>query len=332
MGTGDWNDGMNRIGEAGRRESVWLGWFLHAALTAFIPLADARGDTARATAWRAHAAALPEALERSWDGEWYLRAYHDDGSSLGAHTDAQCMIDSIAQSWSVISGVAPPGHAARAMASLERHLLRADDGLLLVLTPPFERPPVDPGYIAGYPPGIRENGGQYTHAALWAVLAFTVLGDGDKAGALFAMLNPINHARSPAEAERYKVEPYAAVADIYSTAPHVGRGGWSWYTGSAGWMQRVGVEGILGIRIRGNSLHIDPCIPHAWPGFTATITWRSSRYTVVVENPARVERGVRSITVDGTRLADDAVVDLVDDGAGHTVNVSLRKASTEKAA
>ena len=332
MGTGDWNDGMNRIGEAGRGESVWLGWFLHAALTAFIPLADARGDTARATAWRAHAAALPEALERSWDGEWYLRAYHDDGSSLGAHTDAQCMIDSIAQSWSVISGVAPPGHAARAMASLERHLLRADDGLLLVLTPPFERPPVDPGYIAGYPPGIRENGGQYTHAALWAVLAFTVLGDGDKAGALFAMLNPINHARSPAEAERYKVEPYAAVADIYSTVPHVGRGGWSWYTGSAGWMQRVGVEGILGIRIRGNSLHIDPCIPHAWPGFTATITWRSSRYTVVVENPARVERGVRSITVDGTRLADDAVVDLVDDGAGHTVNVSLRKASTEKAA
>ncbi len=332
MGTGDWNDGMNRIGEDGRGESVWLGWFLHAALTAFIPLADARADTARVTAWRTHAAALPEALERCWDGDWYLRAYHDDGSPLGSHTDAQCTIDSIAQSWSVISGVAPPGHAARAMASLDQHLVRADDKLLLVLTPPFDRPAVDPGYIAGYPPGIRENGGQYTHAAMWAVLAFTALGDGDKAGALFAMLNPINHTRTRADAERYKAEPYAVVADIYSTAPHVGRGGWSWYTGSAGWMQRVGIEGILGIRIQGASLHIDPCIPHSWPGFTATITWRSARYAITVENPAHVEQGVRSITLDGTILPDGATVQLTDDGARHTVGVTLGRASAEQAA
>jgi len=332
MGTGDWNDGMNRIGEGGRGESVWLGWFLHAALTAFIPLAEARADTARVTAWRARAAALPEALERAWDGEWYLRAYHDEGTPFGSHTDRQCMIDSIAQSWSVISGVAPPRRAAQAMASLDRHLVRADDNLLLVLAPPFDRPLVDPGYIAGYPPGIRENGGQYTHAAMWAVLAFTTMGEGDKAGALFAMLNPINHARTREEADRYKVEPYVAVADIYSTAPHVGRGGWSWYTGSAGWMQRAGVEGILGIRIQGMSLHIDPCIPHAWPGFTATITWRSARYTVVVENPTRAERGVRSIKLDGIALPGRAIVDLVDDGGRHTIDVTLGKASTEQAA
>jgi cyclic beta-1,2-glucan synthetase len=332
MGTGDWNDGMNRIGEGGRGESVWLGWFLHAALTAFIPLADAREDTARATVWRAHAAALPEALERCWDGEWYLRAYHDDGSPLGSHHDAQCMIDSIAQSWSVISGLAPPGHAARAMASLDRHLVRADDTLLLVLTPPFDQPAVDPGYIAGYPPGIRENGGQYSHAAMWAVLAFTALGDGDKAGALFAMLNPINHARTRAEAERYKVEPYAVVADIYSTAPHVGRGGWSWYTGSAGWMQRVGVEGILGIRIQGKSLHIDPCIPRSWPGFTATIAWRSARYTIVVENPARVVQGVRTIMLDGIALSEGHSVELTDDGGQHAVVVTLGETQAEQAA
>ena len=332
MGTGDWNDGMNRIGEAGRGESVWLGWFLHTALTAFIPLADARQDHRRAAAWRAHAAALPEALERCWDGEWYRRAYHDDGSPLGSHSDAQCSIDSIAQSWSVISGVAPAEHARRAMASLDRYLVRADDKLLLVLTPPFDNPVVDPGYIAGYPPGLRENGGQYSHAAMWAVLAFTALGDGDKAGALFAMLNPINHARTRTDVNRYKIEPYAVAADIYSTAPHVGRGGWSWYTGSAGWMQRVGVEGILGIRIQGTSLTIDPCIPHSWPGFTATITWRSARYRITVENPARVGQGVRSITLDGASLQEGAPVALADDAGVHSIVVTLGRATTEQAA
>ena len=332
MGTGDWNDGMNRIGERGLGESVWLGWFLHAALTAFLPLAEARGDTARTTAWRAHLAALPEALERCWDGEWYLRAYHDDGSALGSHTDAQCTIDSIAQSWSVLSGVAPADHAARAMASLDRHLVRADDKLLLVLTPPFDKPAVDPGYIAGYPPGIRENGGQYSHAAMWAVLAFAALGDGDKATRLFAMLNPINHARTKPDADRYKVEPYAVVADIYSTAPHVGRGGWSWYTGSAGWMQRVGIEGILGIRIQGAELHIDPCIPKTWPGFTATIAWRTARYAITVDNPAQTGGGVQSITLDGATLPDGTTVPLADDGRTHAVRVMLGAATTEQAA
>ncbi len=332
MGTGDWNDGMNRVGEAGTGESVWLGWFLAAALSAFIPLADARRDTTRAEAWRAHRAALSEALERCWDGAWYLRAFYDDGTPLGSHADAQCRIDAIAQSWSVISGVAPPARAAQAMASLDRDLVRAADGLLLVLTPPFDGPEARPGYISGYPPGLRENGGQYTHAATWAVLAFAALGDGDRAGALFAMLNPINHARTPADADRYKLEPYVIAADIYSTAPHVGRGGWSWYTGSAGWMQRVGVEAILGIRIRGSSLLIDPCIPRAWPGFKATITWRSARYTITVENPGRVGRGVVSITLDGVALAAGADVTLADDGGAHVVGVMLGAARTEQAA
>ena len=332
MGTGDWNDGMNRVGEGGAGESVWLGWFLHAALAAFIPLAEARGDPARADAWRAHAAALPEALERCWDGAWYLRAFFDDGAPLGTAADAQCRIDGIAQSWSVISGVAPPAHAARAMASLDRQLVRAEDALLLVLTPPFDGPDARAGYISGYPPGLRENGGQYTHAAAWAVLAFAMLGDGDRAGALFAMLNPINHARTEADAARYKLEPYVVAADIYSTAPHVGRGGWSWYTGSAGWMQRVGVEAILGIRISGASLHIDPCIPRAWPGFTATITWRSSRTMITVENPARMGRGVVMIESDGAVLDAGAPVELRDDGASHVVRVVLGVVRTEQAA
>ncbi|HEY0205912.1 MAG TPA: glucoamylase family protein, partial [Acetobacteraceae bacterium] len=321
MGTGDWNDGMSRVGEAGRGESVWLGWFLHAALLAFAPLAEARGD-ARAAAWRAHAAALRPALEAAWDGEWYLRAYYDDGTPLGSHLDAECRIDAIAQSWAVLSGAAPPDRATQAMASVARELVRADEGLALVLTLPFDRTPHDPGYIKGYPPGLRENGGQYTHAATWTVLAFAALGDGDRAAAVWGMLNPVQRGLTQADAERSKVEPYAVVADVYSTPPHVGRGGWSWYTGSAGWMQRAGVEGILGLRILGATLHVDPCIPRDWPGFEATIVWRSARYRVIVENLGRVCRGVASIRLDGADMAAGPVP-LLDDGGAHLVEVTL---------
>ena len=325
MGTGDWNDGMSRIGEAGRGESVWLGWFLHAALLAFAPLAQARpgkGNSARAASWRAHAAALQPALEAAWDGDWYLRAYYDDGTPLGSHLDAECRIDSIAQSWAVLSGAAPPDRAAQAMASVWRELVRADEGLALVLTPPFDHTPLDPGYIKGYPPGLRENGGQYTHAATWAVLAFAELGDGDRAAALWGMLNPVRRALTQADAERSKVEPYAVVADVYSMPPHVGRGGWSWYTGSAGWMQRAGVEGILGLRVLDGALHVDPCIPRDWPGFEATIAWRSARYRIIVENPGRVCRGVASIRVDGAEAATGPLT-LLDDGGTHLLEVAL---------
>ena len=326
MGTGDWNDGMSRIGEAGRGESVWLGWFLHAALLAFAPLAEALQDP-RAATWRAHAAALQPALEAAWDGEWYLRAYYDDGTKLGSHTDAECRIDAIAQSWAVLSGVAPPDRATQAMASLHRELVRPDDGLALVLTPPFDHTRHDPGYIKGYPPGLRENGGQYTHAATWAVLATAALGDGDRAAALFGLLNPVRRALTQGDADRSKVEPYAVVADVYSVPPHVGRGGWSWYTGSAGWMQRAGVEGILGLRLRGATLLIDPCIPRDWQGFEATIVWRSAHYRVVVGNPGQVCRGVAALRLDGADLALGAVP-LRDDGGSHLVEVTL--ASKEK--
>ncbi len=325
MGTGDWNDGMSRIGEAGRGESVWLGWFLHAALLAFAPLAEARqGDdnSSRASAWRAHAARLQPALENTWDGAWYLRAYYDDGTPLGSHADAECRIDSIAQSWAVLSGAAAADRATTAMASLERELVRPDPGLVLVLTPPFDHTPHDPGYIKGYPPDLRENGGQYTHAATWAVLATAAQGDGDRAAMLFGLLNPIRRALTRNDADRSKVEPYVVVADVYSVPPHVGRGGWSWYTGSAGWMQRAGVEGLLGIRIRGATLHIDPCIPRDWPGFEATIVWRSARYRIVVQNPHRVCRGVSSVRLDGADAAAGPL-GLLDDGGKHVVEMTL---------
>ena len=219
IGTGDWNDGMNRVGEKGEGESVWLGWFLHAALTAFAPLALARSETRRAEIWTAHADALKVAIEReAWDGEWYRRGYFDDGAPLGSATNDECQIDSIAQSWAVLSGAATPDRAALAMAALDRQLIRREDGLALLFAPPFDKTTHDPGYIKGYPPGVRENGGQYTHAATWSVMAFAALGEGDKAAELFSLLNPINHSRTRADAYRYKVEPYVVCADIYSTS------------------------------------------------------------------------------------------------------------------
>ncbi|HEY0302793.1 MAG TPA: hypothetical protein VGC36_15710, partial [Rhizomicrobium sp.] len=235
MGTGDWNDGMDRVGKDGKGESVWLGWFLHAALTEFSVIAERRSAGEQAAKWRQHAERLREAIEdEAWDGDWYRRAFFDDGTPLGSVANADCRIDSIAQSWSVISGAAEPARAARAMAAVDKYLVQRDQKLSLLFTPPFDQPAHDPGYIKGYPPGIRENGGQYTHAAIWAAQAFAMLGDGDRAHELLAMLNPIQHADSPAAIQRYKVEPYAVAADIYSMPPHVGRGGWTWYTGSAG--------------------------------------------------------------------------------------------------
>ena len=255
IGTGDWNDGMNRVGEAGRGESVWLGWFLHATLTAFVPLARARNDNPRADRWLARAQALSGALESAgWDGAWYRRGYFDDGTPLGSISNEECSIDAIAQSWSVLSGAANAGRAQDAMAAVDERLIHREDGLALLFTPPFDHTVPDPGYIKGYPPGVRENGGQYTHAAMWSVLAFADMGDGDRAAELFAMLNPVNRSRTRSGVNRYKVEPYVVAADVYSVAPHVGRGGWTWYTGSAGWMYRAGMEGVLGIRKQGDAL------------------------------------------------------------------------------
>ncbi len=325
IGTGDWNDGMNRVGEAGRGESVWLGWFLHATLTAFAPLATAHGSGELAARWLTRAGALRDALaDAGWDGEWYRRGYFDDGTPLGSAGNAECSIDAIAQSWSVLSAAADPARAAQAMDALEARLIRRDDGLALLFAPPFDRSPVDPGYIKGYPPGIRENGGQYTHAATWSVLAFAQMGDGDRAAKLFALLNPVNRSRTRSGANRYRVEPYVVAADVYSVAPHVGRGGWTWYTGSAGWLYRAGVEGLLGLRRHGDMLSIQPCIPRSWPGFRATLRHGASHYDIVVENPDDVSGGVSRLVVDGVRLAaGEAAVRLVDDGRRHSVVVTL---------
>ncbi len=325
MGSGDWNDGMDRVGREGRGESVWLGWFLHIALSAFVPIAEARGDSVRAKTWRTHMEALAVALERNgWDGDWYRRAFFDDGTPLGSAMNAECRIDSIAQSWAVLSGAGEPAHATRAMAAVDEFLVRLGDGLVLLFTPPFDHSDVDPGYVKGYLPGIRENGGQYTHGAIWSVLAFAALGDGDKAGELFSVLNPINHSSTRAGVHRYKVEPYVMAADVYTEPPHVGRGGWTWYTGSAGWMYQAGVEWILGFRLRGTMLLLDPCIPRAWPGFEIDFRYHSAKYEIVVENPHGVSRGVTSAELDGQTLASDgASIPLADDGITHKVRVVL---------
>jgi cyclic beta-1,2-glucan synthetase len=325
MGTGDWNDGMNRVGSQGKGESVWLGWFLHAVLGAFAPYAESRGEGARAERWRRHMKALRRAMAaHGWDGDWYRRAFFDDGRPLGSSQDAECRIDSIAQTWSVLSGAAEPAKARRAMAAVEEYLVRRGDELVLLFTPPFDRSNVDPGYIKGYPPGVRENGGQYTHGAVWTVLAFAALGEGDKAAELFSMLNPITHASTRAGVHRYKVEPYVMAADVYSEPPHVGRGGWTWYTGSAGWMYQAGVEAILGFRLRGTTLLVEPCIPRTWSGYRIDYRHRSTRYEIVVENPRGVSRGVASVELDGASLpGPGASVPLVDDGGTHVVRVVL---------
>jgi cyclic beta-1,2-glucan synthetase len=321
MGTGDWNDGMNRVGEGGQGESVWLGWLLLAAIELFAPLADGR-EPERAARWRAHAASLRESLEReAWDGAWYRRATYDDGSWLGAKDSGECVIDSIAQSWAVLSGAADPARAATAMASLHEQLVRGDDGLALLFTPPFDKTARDPGYIKGYPPGIRENGGQYSHAAMWAVLALAKMGEGGKAVELFSLLNPVNHALTPEQAERYRVEPYVVAADVYSVAPHVGRGGWSWYTGAAGWMYQAGIEGILGIRREGAFIVVKPCIPADWPGFEATLNVQGSRFEIKVVSGAATHRA----TVDGAEWGvAGGAIRLALDGAAHIVRVELQ--------
>ncbi|MFZ3033545.1 MAG: glucoamylase family protein, partial [Parvibaculum sp.] len=319
IGTSDWNDGMNRVGAGGKGESVWLGWFLLRTIDLFAPLAESR-DAERARRWRVHAGLLRDAIEKTaWDGEWYRRATYDDGTWLGSKESDECQIDSIAQTWSVLSGAADPRRAAVAMASLDKHLIRRDEGLARLFWPPFDKTTRDPGYIIAYPPGLRENGGQYSHAAMWAILAFAKLGSGEKAVDLFALLNPINHARTVEDVDRYKVEPYVITADVYSVAPHVGRGGWTWYTGSAGWMYRAGIEGILGIRREGAFLVVAPCIPAAWPGFEVTVQIGSTRYDIRVGARSESSAAPRVI-LDGVDVSPtDGPARVPLDGKTHTL-------------
>jgi cyclic beta-1,2-glucan synthetase len=313
---------MNRVGVGGRGESTWLGFFLYAVLNAFAPICDQRGDRARGDRYRREAARLSGALDHAWDGEWYRRGYYDDGTPLGSSQSSECRIDSIAQSWAVLSGAVPLRLAERAMDSVRTFLMARGSQVLLLLHPPFDVSVQDPGYIKGYPPGIRENGGQYTHAAAWVVMALARLGSGDEAAEVFHMLNPVNHARTAADAASYQIEPYVVAGDVYAHPAHRGRGGWSWYSGSAGWMYRAGLESILGLRRSGAACAANPCIPSTWPGYE--IVWRflSTTYTISVLNPDGRCRGVREVTLDGV-VVDDLAIPLVDDGRAHDVVVRL---------
>lgn len=323
IGSGDWNDGFSRIGVKGKGESVWLGWFLITTLNRFASVCDSHQDPERAEKYRNIVQNLKESMEKNaWDGGWYRRAYFDDGTPLGSSRNPECQIDAIAQSWGVISGGARTSRIRDSMTALENYLWRKEEGVLLLLSPPFDRSSLDPGYIKGYVPGVRENGGQYTHGAIWSIMAFTAMEEGNKALELFNMLNPINHARNQQEVARYKVEPYVMTADVYAIYPHVGRGGWSWYTGAAGWMYQAGLEGILGLFKQGEKLTLVPCIPAHWKGYEIDYRFKTSLYQIKVDNPHGKMSGVESVIVDGTRV-DGNQVELLNDGKEHIVQVIL---------
>ncbi len=322
MGSGDWNDGMNRVGEAGRGESVWLGWFLLSTLQELVPVAIAREDAGRAALWQDRIVTLQAALESNgWDGNWYRRGFFDDGSVLGSAQNDECRIDAIAQSWAVLSGGASPERALMAMDQSYRQLVRQDDKLALLFTPPFDKMDKDPGYIKAYPPGIRENGGQYTHGVIWSIFAHAKLGQADQANQLFSMINPINHALDEVEARRYKVEPYVIAADVYSVAPHVGRGGWTWYTGSAGWMYRAGLEAILGVTQEGNVLRIKPCIARDWHGFEFDWKFGETTYNIKVTigdgSVYKKQKDVQKIS------AQEFTIVLRDDGGARQITLPM---------
>ncbi|MCW9705879.1 GH36-type glycosyl hydrolase domain-containing protein [Fodinibius salsisoli] len=329
IGAGDWNDGMNRVGHEGQGESVWLGFFMYSILQTFIPYCKQMGDEERAERYQKSAHKLAKHLnQEGWDGNWYIRAFYDNGTPLGSAQNNECRIDAVAQAWSVISGAAPEEKKRKALAALEEYLISEQDGLIRLLTPPFDQTKRNPGYIKGYIPGVRENGGQYTHAALWTVRAFAEMGSGEKAVKYLRMINPINHAREQKAADLYKVEPYVVAGDVYGEPPHVGQGGWSWYTGSAGWMYRVALESILGIRLKGNTMTIQPVISPEWEDYS--IRWKSEDgrtvYDVEVQNPNGLESGGLEGTIDEQLVSFPegvAKVKLKNDNQNHSVVLQL---------
>jgi len=323
MGGGDWNDGMNKIGCQGKGESVWLGWFLSTVLREFIPVCELMKDYERAEKYRRIIEQLKDAIEKNaWDGEWYIRAFFDDGTPLGSKENSECMIDSIAQSWSIISGLADKERGRIALESVEKYLINEEEGIISLLTPAFSDSDLDPGYIKSYVSGVRENGGQYTHAAIWVIKAFAILGEGDKAYNLFRLINPINHSRTSIECAKYKVEPYVLAADVYTNSQHIGRGGWTWYTGSSGWMYIVGLEDILGFKMEKDKLIIDPCIPKIWEEYKIRYRYKDTYYNIKIINPNRINRGVKKIYLDN-RLITDKYIRLIDDKNEHEILVEM---------
>jgi cellobiose phosphorylase len=322
IGSGDWNDGMNMVGAEGKGESVWLGFFLQDVLVQFAELAHRHGDAPFAERCRREAAQMRQSVEQSgWDGAWYRRAYFDDGSPLGSAANLECQIDSIPQSWSVLSGAGDAVRAQAAMESVDERLVHRDHRLVQLLDPPFDLSVPDPGYIRGYPPGVRENGGQYTHGAIWAAMAFAALGDRRRAWDLWAMINPVNRAKSPEEIATYRVEPYVVAADVYACPPHTGRGGWTWYTGAAGWMYRLIVESLLGLTLEVDQLRFAPCLPAEWKGFKVHYRYRETVYHIAVRQILGAT-GETRVTVDGVERPGDGIP-LVDDRKEHSVEVTL---------
>ncbi len=323
MGGGDWNDGMNLVGVNGKGESIWLGWFMYCVLHRMIPVCNKMGDGQRAEDYKTKADAIIEAIEKeAWDGSWYRRAYFDDGAPLGSIENDECKIDSLSQSWAAITGAAKNTRVEEAMDAVEKYLVDRRNGLIKLLTPPFYDSELNPGYIKGYLPGVRENGGQYTHAATWVIYAFSRLGNGERAWELFNMINPVNHARTKNESMTYKVEPYVMAADVYAVYPNEGRGGWTWYTGAAGWMYRIGMDHLLGIKKQGNSILLDPCIPQSMNEYSVRYVYESSVYNITVKNPGHKNTTVQRITMDG-KTKETNRIELVDDGRTHQVEAVM---------
>jgi cellobiose phosphorylase len=323
IGCGDWNDGMNRVGNQGRGESVWLAFFLYDVLTQFAPLANARQDAALAERCLAQARQLQQNIEEhAWDGQWYRRAYFDTGEPLGSQTNPECQIDSLPQSWSVISGAGDPRRARQAMQAVDQRLVRRDAGLIQLFDPPFDKSPLNPGYIKGYIPGVRENGGQYTHGAIWAAMAFALLGESERAWELFTLLNPVHHGGTPKQIATYKVEPYVIAADVYAVAPHTGRGGWTWYTGSAAWMYRLLIETLLGVNLAGDQLRLTPHLPKSWTTCKIHYRHRQTVYHITITRVTVDSADANQLFLDGEELAGN-MVPLVDDQREHSVELKI---------
>ena len=325
IGTGDWNDGMNRVGVHGKGESVWLAWFLIHVMHDFAELLTIGGQAASAEGYRAQAKRLAEVVEaKAWDGNWYLRAFFDDGTPLGSQNNEEDKIDSLPQSWAIISGAGDEARRTQALNSAREHLVCPTEGYIMLLTPPFDKTRHDPGYIKGYPPGVRENGGQYTHGSLWMPMAYARRGEGETAVDLLRLMQPLHHTATAEQLERYKVEPYVSVADIYALPGHIGRGGWTWYTGSSAWMYRIWLEEVIGFTLRGDRLSFKPALPPSWEKVKLSYRYQTSLYEIAIENPDHLSQGAHQIHLDG-HLVEGGEIALINDGNTHHVQLVIQR-------